>query len=84
MWEANTNVQYVLDPYFATVYCTFYLTKVNKSITQKMQSMLSKCKHEQYETSKQIKKLGSMLLNAQQKSIQQALHISLSNENNTF
>ncbi len=46
--------------------------------------MLSKCKHEQYETSKQIKKLGSMLLNAQQKSIQQALHISLSNENNTF
>jgi hypothetical protein len=49
-----------------------------------MQSMLSKCKHEQYETSKQIKKLGNTLLNAQQMSIQQAMHISLSNENNKF
>ncbi len=55
MWEANTNVQYVLDPYFAAAYYTFYLTKVNKSITQEMQSMLSKCKHEQYETFEQIK-----------------------------
>jgi hypothetical protein len=42
-----------------------------------MQSMLSKCKHEQYETSKQIIKLGNKILNAQQMSIQQVVHISL-------
>jgi hypothetical protein len=84
MWEANTNVQYILNPYFVAVYCTFHLTKVSKSITQEMQSMLSKCNHEQYETSKRIKKLGSTFLNAQQMSIQQAVHISLSNENNIF
>jgi hypothetical protein len=52
MWEENIDVQYVLNPCFAAVYCTFNLTKVNKSITQEMQSMLNKCKHEQYETSK--------------------------------
>jgi len=69
--------------YFVIAYCTFYLTKVNKSITQKMQSMSNKCKHEQYETSKRIKKLGNTFLNAQLMSIQQAMHISLSNENNS-
>jgi len=59
MWEANTNAQYILDSYFATTYCIFYLTKLDKSIKQEMQSMLSKCKHEQYETSEWIQKLGN-------------------------
>ncbi len=54
MWEANIDAQYVLDPYFVVGYCIFYLTKINKSITQEMQSMLSKCKHEQYELAEQI------------------------------
>jgi len=28
------------NEYFVIAYCTFYLTKVNKSITQEMQPML--------------------------------------------
>jgi hypothetical protein len=69
--------------YFFIAYCTFYLTKVIKSITQEMQFMSNKCKHEQYETSKQIKKLENQFLNAQLMFIQQAVNISLSNENNS-
>jgi hypothetical protein len=84
MWEANTDAQYILDPYFVVAYCIFYLTKINKSITQEMQSMLNKCRHEQYEPFEQIKKLGNIFLNAQQMSIQQAMHISLSIENSVF
>jgi len=72
-------VYYILDPYSIVAYYTSYLTKVNKYVTQKMQSMLRKCKHEQYEALKQIKKLGNTFLNAQQMSIQQVMHISLSN-----
>jgi hypothetical protein len=64
MWEANTDAQYVLYPNFVIVYYIFYLTKINKSIIQEMQSMLSKCKHEQYEPSEQITKLGNTFLNA--------------------
>jgi hypothetical protein len=26
LWEANTNAQFILDPYVASVYCTSYLT----------------------------------------------------------
>ncbi len=76
IWEANIGALYY--PYFVATYYTSYLTKVNKSVTQEMQSMLKKCKHEQYETSKRIKKLRNTFKNAQQKSIQQVVHISLS------
>jgi len=40
--------------------------------------MLNKCKYEQYQTSKWIKKLENTLINAQQMSIQQVVHITLS------
>jgi hypothetical protein len=71
--------------HFRSIFCCSLLHFLfNKNIQIKMQSMLSKCKHEQYEPTEQIKKLGNTFLNAQLMSIQQAMHISLSNENNIF
>jgi hypothetical protein len=32
--EANTDVQFILDPYVVASYCISYLTKMDKSITQ--------------------------------------------------
>jgi hypothetical protein len=54
LWEANRNAQFILDPYATTTYCTFYLTKVDKSITQEMQFILNKCKCEETKTFEQI------------------------------
>jgi hypothetical protein len=78
-WEANIDAQFILDPYAAKSYYTSYLTKVNKIVDQKMHSILNKCKHEQTQASKCIKKLGNAFLNAQQISNQQAIRIMLSN-----
>jgi len=36
LWEANTHAQFILDPYVVVVYYTFYLTKIDKFITQEM------------------------------------------------
>jgi hypothetical protein len=36
LWEANTYVQFILDPFVVATYDTFYLTQVDKSITQEM------------------------------------------------
>jgi hypothetical protein len=33
MWNANTDAQYVLNAYVATSYCTSYMMKVDKSMT---------------------------------------------------
>jgi len=44
--EANIDAQFILNPYTIVVYYTFYLTKVNKFVTQDMQILLDKCKCE--------------------------------------
>jgi hypothetical protein len=36
LWEANTHAQFILNPYVVGAYYTFYLTKIDKSITQEM------------------------------------------------
>jgi hypothetical protein len=47
LWGANTNSQYILDPYAATSYCTSYLTKIDKYAIQEMKIIINKYKHEQ-------------------------------------
>jgi hypothetical protein len=78
LWGANTDAQYILDPYAIALYYSSYLTKINKFVTQEMKIILNKCKHEQTETYEHIEKLGNAFLNAQQMSIQQVVHITLS------
>jgi hypothetical protein len=78
LWEANINSQFILDPYAIAIYCISYLTKVDKFVTWEMQIISNKCKCEETETSKWIKKLGNAFLNAQQMLIQRAVHICLS------
>ena len=34
IWQANTDLQFILDPYAAASYCTSYLTKIDKTVTQ--------------------------------------------------
>ncbi len=76
--EANTNAQFILDPYIPTIYCTFYLTKINKFVTREIKIILNKCKCEETNAFEQIKKLKNAFLNAQKMSIQQTIHICVS------
>jgi hypothetical protein len=34
LWQANTNVQFILDLYATTSYYTSYLTKIEKRVTK--------------------------------------------------
>jgi hypothetical protein len=43
LWYANTYIQFILNPYAAATYCTSYMTKVDKSITTELKSILQKC-----------------------------------------
>jgi hypothetical protein len=33
LWEANTNPQFILNPYAIVFYCISYLTKIDKFVT---------------------------------------------------
>ncbi len=69
MRNKNIDPQFILNQYATIAYCTSYLIKINKSVTQEMQIILYKCKREQIETFEWFKKLGNRFLNAQQMSI---------------
>jgi hypothetical protein len=43
LWYANTDIQFILDPYATATYCTSYMPKVDKSITTELKSILQKC-----------------------------------------
>jgi hypothetical protein len=68
--ETNIDAQFILDPCIVIIYCTFYLTKVDKYVTQELQIILDKCKCEKSKAFEWIKILGNAFLNAQHMSIQ--------------
>jgi len=75
LWEANTNIQFILDPYAGTCYSTSYLTKIDKTITNEFQTIIKNCENENVDTNLKIRKLGNVFLNAQWKSTQLATYI---------
>jgi len=46
LWQSNTNTQFILDLYVTISYCTSYVTKIDKNVTQELHTMLEKCKIE--------------------------------------
>ena len=78
MWFANTDIQFILDPYATTTYCTSYMTKVDKSMTTELKSILQKCITDKIDANIRILKLGNAFLNAQQMLAQLAIYLILS------
>jgi len=63
LWEVNTNIQFILDPYVVASYCTSYLTKIDKTITNEFQTIIKKCKNENVDANLRVRKLGNVFLN---------------------
>lgn len=78
IWFANTDAQFVLDPYAAASYCTSYMTKIDKTISKELYKIIQHCIAEKTEANIRIQKLGNAFLNAQQMSAQLAAYLVLS------
>ena len=78
IWQANTHLQFILDPYAAASYCTFYLTKIDKTVTQELNKIIANCTKENIEANIRIPKMGNAFLNVQQMSAQLVVYVVLS------
>jgi exonuclease III len=78
LWNANTDAQYVLNAYAAASYCSSYMTKVDKSMTNAFRKIRKEHERSEIDAIQMIRTLGNTLLNLQQMSSQQAVHIALS------
>ena len=78
MWKANTDAQYVLSEYAASSYCTSYITKIDKSMTSAFRRIHKEHERSHIDAIQMIHTLGNTLINLQQMSAQQTIHIALS------
>jgi hypothetical protein len=39
LWQANSDAQFIIDPYAIASYYTSYLTKIDKNVTQELQTI---------------------------------------------
>ena len=78
LWNANTDAQFVLNAYAAASYCSSYMTKIDKSMTNAFRRIRKEHQKDEIDAMQMIRKLGNTLLNLQQMSAQQAVHIALS------
>jgi hypothetical protein len=60
LWETNSDIQFILEPYIATSYCTSYLTKIDKTITSKFQTIIKKCENENVDANLRVTKLNNV------------------------
>ena len=78
LWNANTDSQYVLSAYAAVSYCTSYMTKVDRSMTNAFKRIRKQHEKSKIDAIQMIRSLGNDLLNLQQISAQEAIHIAVS------
>jgi len=62
LWQANTHVQFILDPSAVTSYCTSYLTKIDKTVTKELKNIIISCNENKIETHICVQKMGNIFL----------------------
>ena len=78
LWNANTDAQYVLNAYAAASYCSSYMTKVDRTMTNAFKRIRKEHEKSKIYAIQMIRSLGNDFLNLQQILAQQAVHIALS------
>jgi hypothetical protein len=63
MWKSNIDVQYMLNAYAATSYCTSYMTKVDKSMTSAFKRIHKEHERSHIDAIQMIWTLGNTFLN---------------------
>ncbi len=66
LWQAKTDVQFILDLYDVASYYTYYLTKINKTVKKKFIYISITCNENKIEAHTHIQKMGNVLFNIQQ------------------
>ena len=77
-WIANTNSQFVLNSYVVAMYCSSYMTKEDRTLTLTFRSIRENHIKTKCDIMNTISSLRKALLNKQQMSAKQVVHIVLS------
>ena len=75
-WQANMDIQYVMNPYACVMYVASYMTKSEKSIGELLKQ--AACAERTAELTQQLRRVGTTFLNHREVSAQEAVYRLLS------
>ena len=74
VWNANHDIQYVLDPYSCVVYICDYLTKNNKGISILLEQAAKEAKDGNMDLKNSVRYIGNKFLNCVEMSEQECVY----------
>ena len=75
-WQANMDIQYVMNPYACVMYVASYMTKSEKSMGELLKQ--AACAERTAELTQQLRRVGTTFLNHREVSAQEAVYRLLS------
>jgi len=74
VWQANHDIQYVLDPYSCVVYICDYLMKNNKGMSKLLENAAKEAKKGNMDLKKSVRHIGNKFLNCNEMSEQECAY----------
>ncbi len=74
-WNGNMDIQYVLDPFAATVYMLSYLTKTEREMGDLLRNAQKEAREGNLDAVSELKKLGSVYLQHREVSVMGAIYL---------
>lgn len=76
-WQANMDIQYVLDPYACASYILSYITKGQRGMSKLLEKATDDAKSGSKDITNRIRHIGNKFLNAVGISAQEAVYLVL-------
>ena len=77
VWQANMDVQYVLDPYACATYILSYITKGQRGMSRLLEKASEEAKSGNKDITIRVTQIGNKFLNAVEISAQEAVYLVL-------
>ena len=76
-WQANMDIQYVLDVYACAMYIVSYISKAQKGMSELLRKACAQAKEGNLNIKQQVRDIGNKFLNSVEISAQEAVYIIL-------
>ena len=76
-WQANMDIQFVLDPYACAVYILSYITKGQRGMSKLLRKACEEAKEGNKNIVSKVRRIGNKFLNAVEISAQEAVYLVL-------
>ncbi|KAL9983382.1 hypothetical protein ACROYT_G005544 [Oculina patagonica] len=76
-WQANMDIQYVLDPYACAIYILSYITKGQRGMSRLLEAACEEAKSGNQNIRDRVRHIGNKFINAVEISAQEAVYLVL-------